>query len=61
MIQQGGEGHKMKRLTMENGEIYLDGEKVENLKFYKISSSAKEKGIAELEIVIDVSIIQAEP
>lgn len=51
----------MKRLTMENGEIYLDGEKVENLKFYKISSSAKEKGIAELEIVIDVSIIQAEP
>lgn len=51
----------MKRLTMENGEIYLDGEKVENLKSYKISSSAKEKGIAELEIVIDVSTSPAEP
>lgn len=50
----------MKRLTMENGEIYLDGEKVENLKSYKISSSAKEKGIAELEIVIDVSTSRAE-
>ena len=50
----------MKKLTMENGEIYLDGEKVENLKSYKVSSSAKEKGIAELEIVIDVSINQAE-
>lgn len=44
-----------KRLTMENGELFLDGKKIENLKSYKISSSAKKKGIAELEIVIDVS------
>ena len=43
-----------KRLTMENGELFLNGEKIENLKSYKISSSAKEKGLAELEIVIDV-------
>lgn len=43
-----------KRLTMENGELFLNGERIENLKSYKISSSAKEKGLAELEIVIDV-------
>lgn len=43
-----------KRLTLENGELFLDGKRIENLKSYKISSSAKEKGIAELEIVIDV-------
>lgn len=48
----------MKRLVMEDGELYLDGEKIENLKSYKISSSAKEKGIAELEIVIDVITVQ---
>lgn len=44
----------MKRLTFENGELFLDGEKIENLKSYKISSSTKENGVAELEIVIDV-------
>ena len=47
-------GENTKRLTMENGELFLDGEKIENLKSYKISRSAKEKGLAELEIVIDV-------
>lgn len=45
----------MKKLTMNDGGLYLDGEKVENLKSYKISSSAKERGIAELEMVIDVT------
>ena len=49
-----------KRLTIENCELFLDGEKIENLKSYKITSSAKEKGIAELEIVIDVIISPAD-
>lgn len=49
-----------KRLTLENGELFLDGKRIENLKSYKISSSAKEKGIAELEIVIDVIISRAD-
>lgn len=53
-------GMNTKRLTMENGELFLDGEKIENLKSYKITSSAKEKGIAELEIVIDVIISRAD-
>lgn len=44
----------MKELTMKNGDLYLDGEKIENLKSYNISSFAKENGIAELEVVIDV-------
>lgn len=51
----------MKRLTMENGELFLDGRKIENLKSYKISSSAKENEIAELEIVIDVSTGSVSP
>lgn len=46
----------MKKLTMENGELYLDGKKIENLKSYKISSSAEEIGVAELEVVIDVTV-----
>lgn len=50
----------MKRLIMHEGELFLDGEKIEDLKSYKISSFAKEKGIAELEIVIDVIIDRAD-
>lgn len=46
----------MKCLTVENGSLFLDGERIENLKSYKISSSAEEKGIAELEVVIDVKV-----
>lgn len=46
----------MKRLTIKSGDLFLDGEKIENLKFYKISSSTEKMGVAELEIVIDVSI-----
>ena len=45
----------MKHLAIENGNLFLDGEKIENLKSYKISSSVEKQGIAELEIVIDVS------
>ncbi|WP_153921350.1 hypothetical protein [Faecalicatena contorta] len=49
----------MKHLVMKDGELFLDGEKIENLKSYKISSSAEEKEIAELEIVIDVTTSSA--
>lgn len=51
----------MKHLTMKDGKLFLDGEKVENLKSYRISSSAsiKGKGVAELEIVIDVATTPA--
>lgn len=55
----GGAG--MKILTIKNGELYLDDEKVECIKAYKISSSAKDKGVAELEITMDVLIRRSEP
>ena len=51
----------MKHLTMKDGELFLDGEKVDNLKSYKISSPTKEKGFAELEIVIDVITSSVSP
>lgn len=43
----------MKKLTMENGNLYLDGEKITNLKKFNIVSSAQD-GVAELTICIDV-------
>lgn len=46
----------MKNLDIKNGELYLGGEKIENLKSFNIASSTNEKGIAELTICIDVSI-----
>lgn len=50
----------MKKLTIKNGIIYLDGEKVERLKEYKLISSAIDKGVAELTLVMDVSTVQVE-
>ena len=40
----------MKKLKLENGTIYLDGEEVKELIEFKISSSAEESGIAELDM-----------
>lgn len=51
----------MKKITVKDGTVYLDGEKVECLKEFKIVSSAKDNGVAELTIVMDVSIAQVEP
>lgn len=56
---QGGE--KMKEVTISNGKVYLDGEKVECVKEYKIHSSAKEPGVAELTLVMDVKEGLIEP
>ena len=47
----------MKKLEVKNGSLYLDDEKVENLKSYKIASYAGTK-TAELTMVIDVKIDQ---
>lgn len=47
----------MKHLTMKNGELFLDEEKIENLKSYKIVSSATNIGVAELTVCIDVSTV----
>ena len=44
----------MKRLTIENGVLYLDDEKIVNLKSFNIASSAKDSNTAELTICIDV-------
>lgn len=46
----------MKHLTMKDGELFLDGEKVENLKSYRISSSAsiKGKGVVLLVLLLQV-------
>lgn len=49
----------MRHLTIENGELFLDEEKIENLKSYKIVSSAVNAGIAELTVCIDVSTVLA--
>jgi len=46
----------MKKMELKEGTIYLDGEEVEDLIEFKISSSAKEKGIAELDMKISVVI-----
>lgn len=43
----------MKKLTVENGNLHLDGEKISNLKKFNIASSAQD-GVAELTICIDV-------
>lgn len=51
------EVRKMKHLTIKNGELFLDEEKIENLKSYKIVSSATSAGIAELTVCIDVSTV----
>lgn len=50
----------MKKISLKGNEIFLDGEKVENLKAFKISSTAKNKNIAELEMTIDVILDQAD-
>lgn len=54
-----GEIMKMKNLTLRNGRIFLDGEEVEFLRSYKIVSSAEERGLAELTMVITVKTDQA--
>lgn len=60
-ILDGGGERRMKKLTVKEGTVYLDAEKVECLKEFKIVSSAKDNGVAELTIVMDVSIRQVEP
>lgn len=46
----------MKKLTIVDGAIRLDGERISCLKSFNIVGSAKDPGIAELTICIDVAI-----
>ena len=46
----------MKKLTMENGQILLDGKTIPGLKEFNIASSSNNKNIAELTIRMDVFI-----
>ena len=46
----------MKHLEVKGRDLYLDGEKVENLKGYKITRSGEKNGVAELGLVINVSM-----
>lgn len=46
----------MKKLTMENGQILLDGKTIPSLKEFNIASSSNNKNIAELTIRMDVLI-----
>lgn len=48
-------------IKLQEEADFLDGEKVENLKAFKISSTTKNKNIAELEMTIDVILDQADP
>ena len=46
----------MKHLEVKGRDLYLDGEKVGNLKGYKIPRSGEKNGVAELGLVINVSM-----
>lgn len=46
----------MKHLEVKGRDLYLDGEKVGNLKGYKITRSGEKNGVAELGLVINVSM-----
>lgn len=46
----------MKKLTIVDGAIRLDGERIPCLKSFNIAGSAKGPGIAELTICMDVAI-----
>lgn len=48
----------MKKLTIVDGAIRLDGEQIPCLKSFNIVGSAKEAGMAELTICMDVLICQ---
>lgn len=45
---------EMKQLSIKEGILYLDGEKIPNLKSFNIASSTKGSNIVELTICIDV-------
>lgn len=49
----------MKKLRIEGNKVFLNDEEVECLKEYKLVSSTKRKGIAELTLTIDVKVVQA--
>lgn len=51
----------MKQLEIKKGTLYLDGVKVPCVKKFKLSSSEKDKGIAELTICMDVIMRQSTP
>lgn len=45
---------EIKELSIKDGTLFLDGERIENLKDFKIIGSNKEPGVAELTICMDV-------
>jgi len=51
----------MKMLTIKNGIVYLDGEEVECVVSYKLSSPGGNGKTARLELVMDVVIDRVEP
>lgn len=44
----------MKKLKIKSGVVYLDNEKVECVRSYKLVSAAENKGIAELTLTMNV-------
>ena len=46
----------MNHFEVKGRDLYLDGEKVGNLKGYKITRSGEKNGVAELGLVINVSM-----
>lgn len=50
----------MKQLKIEGNRVFLDGEEVENLKEYKLVSSARNESVAELTLIIDVKVSRVE-
>ncbi len=50
----------MKKLRIDGNRVFLDGEEVQYLKEYKLISSTKNDGIAELTITLNVKVDQVE-
>lgn len=46
----------MKELEIINGEIRLDGEKIPCIKSFNIAGTAKNPGVAELTICMEVTV-----
>ena len=50
----------MHQMTIRNGIIFLDGKEIRGVSGYKIKGSAKDGGIAELVIQMEVTLIEIE-
>jgi hypothetical protein len=48
----------MHRLEIKDNKVSLDGKKIECVKQFNVKSSAKEKNIVELTLIMEVSTVR---